>query len=228
MKGCKQVEPLLSELRDGSLDETRARAVRGHLLECEACRTQADELDAIAAAASSLPTLDPPPSVWEGIAARLDQEEIAYSRRPRLWWWWQEWRRTLLAGSGVLAAAAVLLVLWVRDRHVPVAAAPEKPAAIDNTAVMKQAIDEIDRAEEGYTKAIDELRALVGEEKRTWSADLQAAFDRNLADIDAAVDRLRTAAKKAPDNPAAQEALFAAYRRKIDYLQEAVVRGGAE
>jgi hypothetical protein len=226
MRGCKQVGPLLSELRDGSLDEARARAVRGHLLECEACRTEAEAIDDIAAAASSLGTLDPPASVWQGIAARLDQEEIAYSRRPRLWWWWQEWRRTLLAGSGVLAAAAVVLALWVRDRHVPVAAAPEKPAILDSSAVINAAIDEIKLAEDGYTKAIDELRAVVGEEKAKWPAEMQVAFERNLVDIDAAVERLRTAARHAPDNPAAQEALYAAYRRKIDYLQEAVVGGG--
>ena len=228
MKGCKQVGPLLSELRDGSLDEARTRAVRGHLLECRACRAEAEAIDDIAAAASSLGTLDPPASVWEGIAARLDQEEIAYSRRPRLWWWWQEWRRTLLAGSGILAAAAVVMALWVRDRHVPVAATPEKPVVLDSAAVINAAIDEIKLAEDGYTKAIEELRAVVGEEKAKWPAEMQVAFERNLTDIDAAVERLRTAARRAPDNPSAQEALYAAYRRKIDYLQEAVVRGGLQ
>jgi hypothetical protein len=223
--GCRQVEPLLSELEDGTLDEARTRAVRGHLLECAACRAHGEAVHKIAAAAASLDAIDPPSSVWDSIAARLDEEEIAYSRRSRLWWWWQAFRRPLLIGSGALAAAALALVLFIRDRRVEVAPA-RRPVPATAQSLLDEALAEIDRAESGYVTAIDDLRAIVGEEKPRWPAAMQEAFDKNLADIDAAVERVREAARRAPGNLQAQEALYASYRREIDYLQEAVVRGG--
>ncbi len=225
MTGCRQVEPLLSELEDGTLDEARARAVRGHLLECAACRAEGEAIHKIAVAAASLGAVDPPASVWDGIAARLDDHEIAYSRRSRLWWWWQAFRRPLFYAGGAVAAAALVVVLYMRDRRVEVAPAP-KPAPASPQALVDEALAEIERAESGYVSAIDDLRGIVGDEKSKWPPAMQAAFDRNLADIDAAVERLREAARRAPGNLQAQEALYASYRRKIDYLQEAVVRGG--
>lgn len=225
MTGCRQVEPLLSELEDGTLDEARTRAVRGHLLACAECRARAEALRQIVAAAGTLAAIDPPSALWDRIAARVDAGEIAYSRRSRLWWWWQAFRRPLAYGGGALAAAALALVLFVRDRHVDPAPAPRAQPASPQ-ALLDEALAEIDRAESGYVTAIDDLRTIVGEEKTKWPPAMQAAFDKNLADIDAAVERLRDAARRAPGNLPAQEALYASYRRKIDYLQEAAVRGG--
>src|SRR5262249_56084106 len=71
-------------------------------------------------------------------------------------------------------------------------------------------------------------RATAGEEKAKGRGGMGEEFDKNRADIDAAVERLRAAARRAPGNLQAQEALYASYRRKIDYLQEAVVRGGVQ
>ena len=47
----------------------------------------------------------------------------------------------------------------------------------------------------------------------------------NLRVIDESIDRFRAAAHRGDAAPAAMDQLLAAYRRQIDYLEEAIARG---
>jgi anti-sigma factor RsiW len=224
---CRTIEPLLDELADGTLDEARARAVRAHLRECVACAASFEAVDALKAAAADLGVVEPPVELWREITARLDVEDSRSERRSRLWWWWHAWRRTVFAGSGVLAAAAVAAALWVAGGRLPLAPTladlPRPP--VSAAALYDEAVADVTRAERDYAAAIDELRQVVAEERRGWSPEASRAFDENLAAIDAAIARQAEAFGQSPGNPVATDALHAMYRKKIDFLQEAVVRG---
>lgn len=224
---CRTIEPLLDELADGILDDARARAVRAHLRECVTCAATFEAVESLKTAAADLGTVEPPVELWREITAKLDAADSKSERRSPVWWWWHAWRRTLLAGGGVLAAAAVSAALWVAGGRVPLAqplaALPRPP--VSAAALYDEAVAEVSRAEHDYAAAIEELRQVVAEERRSWTPEAAKAFDENLAAIDAAIARQTEAFGRSPGNPAETDALHAMYRKKIDFLQEAVVRG---
>jgi hypothetical protein len=223
---CQDVALLLDELVDGTLDETRERAVRGHLRECIDCARRAEETHRLVAAASQLESLDPPSEMWARLEARLDREEIEFSQKPRWWWWWHAWRRTLLASGLGLAAATTAVIFFLRTRPAPTST-PAVTASVPPEKLYQAAVDQVERAEVDYTTAIDDLRKIVGEERARWRPEVARAFDENLATIDAAIERQRGLAREQPGDPVASDALAESYRREIDFLQDAVTRGGA-
>jgi anti-sigma factor RsiW len=224
---CRDVRPLLDELIDGELDDARARAVRAHLRSCAACARREAATREVVEAAATLPPAAPPPELWQAISTKLDAEDERRGRPSPLFWWWHAWRRTLLAGGGALATAGVLLALWTGGARRPldtsVATKVRAPASAD--AIYEEALRDVARAEQGYVAAIEELRQVAQEERRAWSPEAARAFDENLAAIDAAISRQAQAFRGAPGDPEAADALHASYRRKIDFLQESIVRG---
>lgn len=255
MTSCRDLAPLLDELLDGTLDERRASAVRGHLRACAACARRFEETRELVEAAARLEPLDPPPSLWARIDARLAEDEIADSRRPRWWWWWQAWKRPVAWTAAAACAGAIALATWAlrarptstADSAAPSAApaagppsdaaatvaratadpagsaAPPAPSARD--VAYESALAEVARVDAEYARAIDELKRIAGEERARWRPEVARAFDENLAAIDAAVERQREACRQQPGDVLALDALYASYRREIDFLQEVVLRG---
>jgi hypothetical protein len=240
--GCRNAAPLIDELIDGTLDDARARAVHAHLRSCADCNRKYTETQAIVEAAGSLEPVDPPPALWARVSERLDGEDATEHKRPGWWWWWQAWRRSLLfAGVGV-AAAALALVVVLRDRPTAEHAEPEAPPRTTEVVpppvfagthgpatddLYTAALEEVQRADARYEHALTELRDIVKVERANWKPEQARAFDENLAAIDAAVERQRDAVRREPGNVLAVDALHASYRKEIDFLQEAVVRGEA-
>jgi hypothetical protein len=153
------------------------------------------------------------------------------------------WRRGWLlpAGLGAAAAAAALLVMLRpvhgpqpthEPRRVPEGLVlvgspsdelqlPERERLPDHV-LFAEAQKEFALAEQHYLKAAERLAALVARERtaRPFSAVLAAAYDRNLKVIDDAIARCRDLARGAPDDPWAHEVLFAAYQRKLRFLED--------
>ena len=219
---CAEIAPLLDELHDGTLDDARARAVRAHTRTCETCGRELRQLELFAAAAASLRQPDPPSGQWDLIAARLDREE---GSRSRLWYWWHAWRRQVLTGGLVVSlAGAAALVVTLRPHAAP-APVTAPVARVTADELYEAALKEVAKAEDDYTTAIGDLRQIVAVERGRWRPEVAEAFDENLAAIDAAVARQAEVARREPGNPELADALHASYRREIDFLQEAVVRG---
>jgi hypothetical protein len=147
----------------------------------------------------------------------------------------------LPAALGAAAAAAALLVTLrpTRSPVVPPTATrvPEglvlvggppdelslrERERMSDAVVLADAQREFDLAEQHFARAADRLAGLVARERadRPFSPALRVAFDRNLKVIDAAIAQCRTLARGAPDDPWRHEVLFAAYRRKIRFLEE--------
>jgi DNA-binding SARP family transcriptional activator len=236
---CRAAQEQLSQLVDGDLDDVTAAAVLDHLIECDACARTERDLRRLADAAAELPPVDPPPELWHRIEARLDEEARAgrICRPPRL----GRLRRAAWPAA-IAVAAAALLVVALRPHLRPGGAERVRPRDGDGMLVLgasdEVAIRELERvpdnvlladaqkefrlAEDHYLKATERLGALIARDRaeRPFSPALAAAYDRNLKTIDDAIARCRDLARGAPDDPWAQEVLYAAYQRKIHFLED--------
>jgi negative regulator of sigma E activity len=151
MTTCDKTRPRLTAYLDGELADDHGSAVRGHLRECAACREVARDEAALRDGLRQLPPVDPPPSLWTGVQARLAAEEVADARTPR---WrraaarWARWARArwtptlpqLAVASA--AAAAAIAVLTLRSHRAdepvnPVVALP--PPALHDRPVRPAA-----------------------------------------------------------------------------------------
>jgi len=246
MTTCETIQPRLTAYLDGDLDDERGSVVRGHLRECAACRQLAREEAALRDGLRVLPPVDPPPSLWAGVAARLAAAEVADARKPR---WrrtvarlarWAPWPPTMpqYAAGAVLAAAAVVMLYWRTQRAdeqlaagpavvVPVKRMPEPPPprplpseAIDPAAVAPAGDDVTAdlRAEPARTTASYDQ---VIEELMKLASEARPAWgDDQKAAFDTKLVALRSGIARAAPGRTQQRA----QRALIRYLQNAVVR----
>jgi hypothetical protein len=236
---CDEVRPRLTGYLEGELDADRGSVVRGHLRECAACRQIAADEAALRDGLRQLPPVDPPPSLWAGVQARLAEAEVADARRPA-------WRRALarwlpsaprFAAGALVAAAAVGVLYWrsqrgpdggtseLASRPAPMTIATTSPTPKLSQSHVVVASDRGDpdvsaalAAEAGrvtatYADAAEELLALAGEARGQWTDEQRTSFDARVAKLRGAIDR---AAEGRPRQRASRDL--------IRYLQNAVVR----
>lgn len=108
---CTDVQDRLSAYYDGELSDESQAAMTRHLAGCKSCAEEFAGFKDVTRAVSRMPQPKVPPSVWEGLAAQLNDGELNESDKPqpasasnqeRHWW----------ASSRQLAlAASVLLML---------------------------------------------------------------------------------------------------------------------
>ena len=193
-------EKLLSEYVDGELELREMARVRDHLDSCASCARTEAELRRTVAMVRSLPNdAEPPAQMWNAIAAGLDKPTPL----------WQRWLRPVMVGTGTLALAAAALLFFVQPRD----------------PLLEHARQEFAAAEEHWAEAARELRQLADREKKDWRPEMARSFDENLRVIDEAVERSRQAARRPGADATAMDNLAAAYRRKIDFLEEAIRTG---
>jgi hypothetical protein len=207
------IERQLDEYVDGTLELREMARVRDHLDGCLACaRTEAELRRLVQGLGGLAADREPPAGEWDRIASALD----APARTTGLAWW--RWRWGLAGVLGTAAAAAVWLV----------AVAPARRAArMPERVLLAEARHELSVAEEHYATAVRELRELALRERPRWRPEIRRAYDDNLRVIDESIDRFRAAAHRRDAAPAAMDQLLAAYRRQIDYLEEAIARGAS-
>jgi tetratricopeptide (TPR) repeat protein len=210
----------LSAHLDGDLSPARAAAVKAHVAGCAVCTK---ELAAIAALRSALASAPPPPppsldAGWAALSAALADEK---ARRPRRFAWV---RRILAVRLGplplrlgpTLAACAVALAVVGGMRL-------RRPAPIpSDDAIIAQAEDEFRLAEAHYQRALERLTTIAERSRPAWSAERRAAFDSARAELESAVESCRKVAHANPADGAAQELLFAAYRKQIAFVEDAL------
>lgn len=222
----REVEKLIDEYVDGSLDDLRARAVRGHLRGCTACTARVEATTQLVEAAAELPDMDPSSGLWSKIAAGLDEDEARLASRGRVWWWWQGLGRRFAFVGGALAVAGMAVWLVALRGRVPLGPSLQTvKIAASPQALYEDAVHEVARAQSDYQTAVGDLRTIAVGERTHWKPEIQKAFDENLAAIDAAVARQADLARRNPGDVAVADALADSYRKEIDFLQEAVVRG---
>jgi anti-sigma-K factor RskA len=116
----EHVDELIAGQALHALSEEDSERVALHAAECERCRRQLREAEAITASlAYAVPTLAPPPDLRERVLAAVEPVVSAphaapvapapRSRRPLRTGWWP---RLSIVGLPVLAAAVIGLLVW--------------------------------------------------------------------------------------------------------------------
>jgi hypothetical protein len=239
---CDGIRPMLTGYLDGDLDGDAGTVVRGHLRECNACRDVAETEAALRDGLRALPSLDPPPGMWNAVRAQLAEAEVAESHRPA-------WRRALARWTpsirasapyaGVLAAAAIAVIVW-RTRHdaaepnAPTTAivseppvAPVGPSHIttpdqhihvspsdtSDADVTADLARDASRRDDSLRDAAADLERQLADVRASWPDDRKREFDAHLAELHRAVDAAHDARPH-----------HVALRAVIRYLQNALVR----
>ncbi len=136
-----------------------------------------------------------------------------------------------LAGAAAVSIAALGLASWRTHRAetastAEVAAPAALAARVAPDPLLDEAEAELARAASAYEQSIEKLRALLEREEPRWSPDERARCAERLAQLDEAIAHSRDLARRSPGDTLGNDQLFAAYRQKIDFLAEAVHRGG--
>ncbi len=217
----------LSAYLDGDLPPAQAGELRAHLDGCPACAAVLAQLGTMAGAARRLDRPEPPPTLWMAV-------EGAVERQDRPWW-----RSLRLFGVGAMAGAAAVSVaalgLSWRAHHpagtsgqstAEIAPPPALAVQVAPDPLLDEAEAELARAAADYERSIEKLRSLLEREEPRWSPDERARCADRLAQLDEAIAHSRELARRSPGDTTGSDQLFAAYRQKIDFLAEAVHRGG--
>jgi len=173
--------------------------------------------EALSAAARSLHEEWENPALWPAIAARLREEEGAATRRP----WWQlpstlTWRLAAAAALVLLASPATWVIWRSADpeRTTRVANAPDERLLTDETVAA------VDRSEEQYVKAIDELTRLTKPKLDMPDSPLIVSLRERLMTIDAAIAECRKEIDRNRFNAHLRQQLLWIYQEKRRTLQQ--------
>jgi hypothetical protein len=101
---CEQVDELLPDYLEDSLDVVAKLELESHVRSCVRCTGLVADLNDIRTEAAALPELSPSRDLWDGIAARIDTPVVSISAAP------SHSRQPVLATRRWLAAAAVALI----------------------------------------------------------------------------------------------------------------------
>jgi len=216
---CSQAKKLVSEYVDGTLDERRAAELERHLDSCEECRELSRDFQGIVREARDMKTVTPPDTAWEKISGALAGPQIEEPagravRRAR------PSRAFFLSRHPLWSAAAAALVLVVgglaliqpwRSNLSP------GPGSADKYTLAK-----LDEAKGYYRQAIKALGEAAAAQKGALDPKLAAAFDKNLAMMDASIEACQQAVRRDPGNLGNQNFLLAAYQDKVELLTDLI------
>jgi hypothetical protein len=192
---CGTPTEKLSELLDGDLSGREAATLRAHAEACAGCTAALAELSSLKEALAAERDNPPEPASdgWAELAAKLGPTGPA----PKSRWRW------IWAPTAALACA--LAILAVRSAL--------KPKGPSDDQLIAQAETEFRRADAQYRDAIDKLRAVVRKSARP------GAIVEAQAKLEAAVEDCRRVARERPSDVEAEQLLFAAYRKQIDFYE---------
>jgi hypothetical protein len=221
---------------DGTLDPVQARDLERHLEMCASCRGFQADLAAIADASASLEVIDAPDHLWLQIAGAWRREHgdapaaRAAARAPRTY---------AFSAFQMLAAAAVLAVAagggWIAWQAGSGPIEPERRVAgevllpravpasnVSADTLVESAKNDLDAAEELYTRAIAGLEQAALEQKDTLSPEVAKVIETNIGVLDQAIGQSRAAVQAQPASVEARESLFEALRKKVALLQNTI------
>jgi anti-sigma factor RsiW len=203
MKRC-DVERL-SAFSDGELAADDAARVQAHVDGCADCRRALDELGALKAALAAEAAHAPEPRRgWAELSEKLNSDS---PRRIRIQWRW------------MLAPAALALAFGAAAwRH-------HRAQAVSDDQLIAEAESAFRAADVQYQQAIEKLAVVAERARGGWSGERQRAFDDAAHALDAATEKCRAVARARPADVDAEELLFAAYQKQIQFLQDQLWRG---
>jgi anti-sigma factor RsiW len=212
---CMQAKKLVSEYVDGALDERRAAELERHLDSCEECRELLRDFRGIVREARDMKTVTPPDTAWEKISGALAGPRIE-EPAGRAVWRERPARAFFLSRHPLWSAAAAALVLVVGGLALTQPWRSGLPAGSGSADTYTLA--KLDEAKGYYRQAIKALGEAVAGQKGSLDPRLAAAFNKNLAAMDASIEACQQAVRRDPGNLENQNFLLAAYQDKVELL----------
>jgi hypothetical protein len=215
---CSKAKRLISDYIDNSLKRWQSARLEKHLHTCSACRKILEDFREIAKTARGLEEITPSQQTWLKIRRRLTPEEqrvLTLHPQKRTWFGYLFFPPQLKYALSaalllVFVASAVLIGLKYSNRT-------SIPSRKDS---MRYTLAKLDEAEWHYRKAIKALWEAVSAQEGNLTAQVAEVFRRNLKIIDSSIMTCRKTVLQEPKNIEARNFLLAAYREKLDFLQE--------
>jgi hypothetical protein len=212
MSTCHDIEPLLSELIDGTVSSAELSRIEEHLGTCERCRAVRHDLERVRRAARSLAPMPPPEHVWLEVAGHVHPAAADGARRPSA----TDARVAMRQWIGIAAMLVFVTLGAYFVVRTPVAPLGGNAGAADSVEAV---IDEMDKARQGWESAIKKLEPLVKDRSDALDPATAATLMTNIKEIDGAIAESQAALGQTPTSLPARESLFEALRTKVGVLQ---------
>ena len=195
---CNQIDDLLF---DGSplAMETAAR----HAAECDACAQTLAAWNELSDTAQSMRTTWDNDMLWPRIERAIRAEK---KRSP------SRWLRH--------AAAAVLIIVGLGAPLFYMLRVQTREAAFDRTIIRVSALDEVERAEHDYTRAIRNLEKLTEPKLEDSESPLMISYKEKLMLLDDAIAECEANIDQNRQNAHLRKQLLAMYSEKQQTLQD--------
>lgn len=207
----------LSEYLDGSLPAPERLAVSQHLEACAECRETLAQLATVVEQASSLADAEPTHDLWSGIAGRLGPRVADVIEMPRR----RPERRITLGIPQLMAAGIALAILsgtavWFAMRGTPSPLDQPQPQSAGAAAMMAAST-----TPPVLDSAIAELSDVLAQGRGVLDTTTVRILETNLAIIDRAIARARSAIEADPASEYLREHLELTIRRKLELMRSA-------
>jgi hypothetical protein len=213
---CKDLDRILENAEPAEL-----AALERHAQSCEACARELAAWNELSAAARTMRQTWESPALWPRIEQALAAEMAGKPERAQRRNFAALWQGLALHWQAA-AAALVLAVLTASGAWMLLhRSGPQLPP--DNSLLTKSAVDDVERAEAAYIKAIDNLAAQAKPKLENPATPLLASYREKLQVLDAAITDLRATVESNRANAHLRSELRSLYEDKQKTL-EAVMK----
>lgn len=222
---CSKAQKLIGDVLDGTIGREDKARLDGHCRDCRDCREVLEDFRKIADEAKGLARFEPSDALWPRIlggvrAGRREKEGRLFGRlRPSY---------SFAAAAALLVIVGGIVLMWR-----PWAGGPA-PAPLPTNGEA-YTLAKLEEAESHYRQAVEALTEAVSSQKGKLDPQMAALFERDLKVVDEAILACRNAVAENPANVNARLYLLAAYREKVEFLDNmidaqkaAAAKGAAE
>jgi hypothetical protein len=234
---CGECQEVLSRFIDEDLDSERLGVVTDHLAVCAECTLMRDDLTAILAECRIDPVDEAvppnPAALWRRINNLIESElpkEIPVEPEPKGWFGGKiSFSQAAVAVVAVAVLSSLLTIVGIRSYFATPgddlpSASSESPSLLTRAMRRVGLAETPQQARERRFKAqeaaIDYWNKRAQARRATWDARMTAAFDRNLGEIDQAVNEYTLILQNDPDDKLSEEMLDSALTEKMNLLRQ--------
>jgi tetratricopeptide (TPR) repeat protein len=217
---CSKARKLISEYVDGCLPAQKSVLLERHLEVCGDCKHVLEDFKIIVEDAKKLEELLPSEQTWLKIKAGLKPEEqrvLAFKPQKKAWFSLAfSPPRLKYALSSVVILAFVVGAIVIGLRHWI------GSDFLGKGDLQKYTLAKLDEAEHHYQKAIKALEEAVSAQEGQLDPQTVQVFKSNLKVIDSSLSACRHMVVQNPEDLNARNYLLAAYREKLNFLNEII------